>query len=167
MRQLVESILQLLKFTTPSKVISIYSNVLQKIKASRRITLTRKHICYNQLLHGATQLLSHTLTSGSLADVLIGTSNPLLGSVINELKASILKGTGKKNKWIGGKEVDITDKFELKNAGQEIKDIQGGKSGSKASIAKIPISQKTLRLESEQCQSPSKFVVGFVINDHA
>lgn len=62
--------------------------------------------------------------------------------MLNELKASMLRD-GKRAKWIA-KEVDISEKFELKNA--EAKDLQNGKNGSKASIARIPISQRTLRL---------------------
>jgi hypothetical protein len=83
MRQLVELVLQLLKGTTPIKVLSEYTTVLQKIKASRRVSLASKHIAYNQLHHGTTQLLSNTLNSGSLSDVLVGSVNPLLGIVIN------------------------------------------------------------------------------------
>jgi hypothetical protein len=57
MRQLVELILQRLKTTNPTKVLSKYSTVLQKIKASRRVSLATRHIAYNQLHHGTTQLL--------------------------------------------------------------------------------------------------------------
>jgi hypothetical protein len=47
------------------------------------MSLTRRHLAFNQLHFGATQLLAHTLTFGSLAEVLVGETNPLLGTVIN------------------------------------------------------------------------------------
>lgn len=83
MRTLVELTLHLLKTSSPSKILNKYTTALHKIKTSRRMSLTRRHLAFNQLHFGATQLLAHTLTFGSLAEVLVGETNPLLGTVIN------------------------------------------------------------------------------------
>ena len=143
MKQLIELIRNLLKITSSSKVLTKYSVLVQKLRTSRRITLSKKHILFNQYHHGATQLLGYTLTPGTLAEVLVGSDSPALSTIINELKASILKGS-KKAKWLNFKEVDITEKFELK--GIDSKCIQSGKIGNKSPAAKIPISQRAIKL---------------------
>ena len=98
MRQLVELVKNILKSTSPSKVLVKYSHLVQQLQNSRKTSLFRKHLLFNQLHHGATQLLAHTLTPGCLADVLVGPTNPVLSTVINELKSNILKEGSKKNK---------------------------------------------------------------------
>jgi hypothetical protein len=85
---------------------------VQKLKGSRKTSLFQKHLRFGQLHHGATQLLAHSLAPGALAEVLVGQS-PALPTVLNELKASVMRGGSRKPNWVS-KEVDITDKFELK-----------------------------------------------------
>jgi hypothetical protein len=76
---------------------------VEKLRNSRRINLFKKHLLFNQFHHGATQLLSHTLAPGSLAEVLVGPVNPALTTVINELKSSLMKESHKKLKWFNSK----------------------------------------------------------------
>ena len=71
MRQLVDQVLALIKTSDPSKVLNKYSLTLSKIKHSKRISLVKRHLLFNQLHHGASILLAHTLTPGSLAKVLV------------------------------------------------------------------------------------------------
>ena len=100
MKQLVDEVLKLLKTSNPAKVLNKYSTTLSNIKFSTRLTLAKKHLLFNQLHHGASLLLSRTLTPGSLSNVLVGSENPLLLTIINDLKATILKKSSKKNsKW--------------------------------------------------------------------
>lgn len=47
-----------------------------------------------------------------------------------------------------------------------MKDIQGGKGGNKNPAFKIPLSQKTIHLTCESVQFPTKFIIGFCLNDH-
>lgn len=70
---------------------------------------------------------------------------------------------GSKIRWSSTKEIDVTEKFELV---PEAKELQGGKNGSKAPAVKIPLSQKTIRFESATSEWPSKFIVGFCLNDN-
>jgi hypothetical protein len=163
MRHLSELVRELLKGTSSSIVLTKYAELVQRLRNSRRTSLFQRHLRFGQLHHGATQLLAHSLAPGALAEVLVG-QTPALPAVLNELKTSVLRDASKRAKW-SAKEVDITDKFELK--GIEAKDLQAGKVGTKSSIAKIPISQRVLRLESPDAQWPSKFLVGFALNDHA
>lgn len=59
----------------------------------------------------------------------------------------------------------MTDKFELKDI--ESKDLQAGKGGNKNSIAKIPLSQRKVMLESESSNWLNSIVIGFCLNDSA
>ena len=47
-----------------------------------------------------------------------------------------------------------------------LKDIQTGKGGSKNPACKIPINQKKIELTSKNPQWPSRFIIGFCLNDH-
>ena len=47
-----------------------------------------------------------------------------------------------------------------------LKDIQVGKGGTKNPACKIPITQKVIELTSKTAQSPSRFTIGFCLNDH-
>ena len=60
----------------------------------------------------------------------------------------------------------MTEKFSAANFNSKA-DLQTGKGGSKSIVSKIPISQRTLRIESDEVQSLTKVVVGFAINDSA
>lgn len=91
----------------------------------------------------------------------------MLTTVINELKASTIKKSRKADKWKPNKEIDITEKFTILDVATEIKDIQLGKGGSKNPAYKIPITTKSIKFLAEEVQHPSKFVIGFVLNDHA
>lgn len=92
----------ILKATSSAKVLAKYGNLVQKLRTSRRFSIFKKHQMFNQLHYGATQLLDLTLTPGGLAEVLVG-ANPVLNTVINELKSSLLKENGKKMKGISSK----------------------------------------------------------------
>jgi hypothetical protein len=167
MRQLVDQVHQLLKTSTPSKVLSKYAAILSTIKHSKRLPLAKRHLLFNQLHYGASSLLSSTLTPGLLADVLVGGEQPLLSVIINDLKANLVKKSSKAGgKWAPEREVDITDKFEPRDL-PEIKDIQVGKGGSKSPAFKIPITKKSIQLATEAAQFPTKFIIGFCLNDHA
>jgi hypothetical protein len=91
MRQLIELVRSILKSTSSSKVLTKYAALVQKLKISRKISQFRKHLLFNQLHHGATQLLCSTLVPGALAEVLVGPVEPVLSTVINELKSSVIK----------------------------------------------------------------------------
>ena len=100
MKLLVEQVLSLIKAADPAKVLSKYTNVLNTIKNSKRLSLSKRHIMFNQLHHGVSCLLAHTLTPGSLSHVFLEGKNPLLATVIGELKASMLKKRASKaGKW--------------------------------------------------------------------
>ena len=67
---------------------------------------------FNQLHHGASSLLVNTLTPGSLAEVLIGGSQPLLATIIKEMKSSVIKKSANNSKvWKPEREIDMTDRF--------------------------------------------------------
>jgi hypothetical protein len=167
MRHLVEYVLNLLKISSPVNVLNKYSEEIKVIQLSRKLSLVKKHLFFNQIHHGATELLSHTLTPGSLSDVLVGSQNPLLTTIINELKATTIRKSRKADKWKPNKEIDITEKFTVVDATSEIKDIQLGKTGSKNPAYKIPVTTKSIKFLAEEVQHPSKFVIGFALNDHA
>ena len=127
----------------------------------------KRHLLFNQLHHGASQLLSSTLTPGSLSDVLVGGENPLLSTIINELKANLLKKSSNSlKKWNPEREIDITEHFEPVNL-NAVKDIQAGRAGSKNPACKIPVTQKTIELTSKTTHFPSRFIIGFCLNDHS
>lgn len=163
MRQLGELVRELLRGTSSSRVLAKYAESVQRLRSSRRASPFQRHLRFGQLHHGATQLLAHSLAPGALAEVLVGPA-PALPALLNELKASVLRDASRRGKW-AAKEVEITEKFELKSP--EAKDLQAGKAGTKSTIARIPISQRVLRLESSEAQWPSKFLIGFALNDHA
>ena len=52
---------------------------------------------FNQLHHGASKLLSNTLTPGLLSEVLIGGAQPLLANIVMELKSSVIRRAAKNN----------------------------------------------------------------------
>lgn len=72
MRQLIELVCALLKNTSSSRILAKYAGLVRRLRTSRKINIFQKHLTFNQLHHGATQLLTHTLSPGSLADVLVG-----------------------------------------------------------------------------------------------
>ena len=116
MKQLIDQVLLVLKTSSPSKVLSKYSTILNSIKHSKKLSNVKKHLLFNQLHHGASSLLSSTLTPDSLADVLVGGEHPLLATIIDDLKASTLKKTSiGVTKWAPEKEVDITERFKPLN----------------------------------------------------
>lgn len=147
MKHLVEKVLSLIKATDPSKVLNKYMNTLNNIKLSKRISLTKRHLLFNQLHHGASSLLCHTLTPGLLANVFVGGENPLLVRVINELKTALIKKSSKSGKWLPSKEIELTEHFDVKDIA-DIKDIQIGKGGSKSAAFKIASSHKTIKINS-------------------
>lgn len=67
MRQLADLVLNILKTSTPVKILTKYAELVDKIKNSRKMQLSRKHLLFYQLHHGASELLGYTLTPGSLA----------------------------------------------------------------------------------------------------
>jgi hypothetical protein len=148
-------------------VLNKYSEEIKVIQQSKKLSLVKKHLFFNQIHHGASELLSHTLTPGSLGDVLVGSQNPLLTTIINELKATTIRKSRKADKWKPNKEIDITEKFTVVDAASELKDIQLGKTGSKNAAYKIPVTTKNIKFSAEEVQHPSKFVIGFVLNDLA
>ena len=42
-----------------------------------------------------------------------------------------------------------------------------GKGGSKTPAFKLPIAKKQIPMSSSQTQNPTKFIIGFSLNDHA
>ena len=93
MKQLVEQVHQLLKMSSPAKVLSKYTSIMNTIKHSKRLSHVKRHLLFNQLHHGASSLLASTLTPGSLSEVLVGGEQPLLSTIINDLKANLMKKT--------------------------------------------------------------------------
>ena len=168
MKTLVDQVLNLLKTSSPSKVLSKYTEIMRGIKESKRFSSVKKHLLFNQLHHGASNLLSSTLTPGSLSEVLVGGDNPLLSTIVNELKFNLLKksSSGSRKNWNPERQTDITEQFEPVNL-SEVKDIQAGRGGSKNPACKIPVTQKTIELTSNNNQWPNRFIIGFCLNDHS
>jgi hypothetical protein len=110
-RQLADLVRGLLRGTSSSRVLSKYAELVKRLRNSRRISLFQRHLRFGQLHHGATLLLANSLAPGALAEVLVGQPTPALSTVLNELKASVMRDGTKRQKWGGAKEVDITDKF--------------------------------------------------------
>jgi hypothetical protein len=69
MKQLIDQVLTLIKTSEPSKVLTKYMAALKNLKSSKRISPIKRHLMFNQLHHGASTLLTHTLRPGSLANV--------------------------------------------------------------------------------------------------
>lgn len=109
MRHLGDLVRGLLRGTTSSRVLAKYAELVQRLRGSRRTSLFQRHLRFSQMHHGATLLLAHSLAPGALAEVLVGQPSPALPTVLNELKASMLR-EGRRAKW-AAKEVDITEKF--------------------------------------------------------
>ena len=167
-KQVSALVLEILQASTPSTVLNRYIAALNHIKVSKKMSLSCKHLAFNKLHYGATQLLKSTLTPGSLAEVLVLAAQPLLITLISELKASLVKRSREPSKrWENVKEVDITDRFSFSNCGSSKSDLQAGKGGTKSTITKLPITQKHIRIEIEESHSVTKFVVGFAMNDAA
>lgn len=147
MKHLIDQVLLLVKTTDPSKVLDKYMTTLNNIKLSKRISITKRHLLFNQLHFGASILLSHTLAPGLLANVLVGGDSPLFARVINELKSSTIKNTTKANKWLPSKEIELTEHFDVKDI-SDVKDIQVGKVGTKVPAFRVPITHKHIRITS-------------------
>jgi hypothetical protein len=146
MRLLIDQVLSLLVQSSPSKVLQNYSSIVSTIQHCKQLSLAKKHLLFNQLHYGASKLLANTLTPGQLAEVLIGGNQPLLSTIVKELKSSVIRQQNKTSiEWKPEREVDMTERFEVRNVG-EIKDVQAGKGGSKNSAFKIPITQKAIEL---------------------
>lgn len=99
MKHLIDQVLALIKATDPSKVLEKYMITLNNIKMSKRTSIAKRHLLFNQLHFGASTLLSQTLAPGLLANVLIGGDNTLFARVINELKSATIRNSGKSSKW--------------------------------------------------------------------
>lgn len=82
LRQLAEHVRGLLKSTSSSRVLNKYAELVKHLRNSRRTTLFQRHLRFGQMHHGATQLLTHSLAPGALAEVLVGPS-PTLTTVLN------------------------------------------------------------------------------------
>ena len=100
MRQLIEQVRSLLKHCQQLtlKVLEKYTSEVQRLRGSRRISLIQKHKFFHRLHHGATELSLAALPAGELAQILVGSTSPVLSMVLGELKKSTLVGEGRRGK---------------------------------------------------------------------
>lgn len=85
MKQLIELVRSLLRNCQQLtlKVLEKYTSEVQRLRGSRRISLAQKHKIFHRLHHGATQLSLASLPAGELAQVLVGSSSPVLATVLD------------------------------------------------------------------------------------
>jgi hypothetical protein len=100
MRQLIELVRSLLQNCQQLtlKVLEKYTSEVQRLRGSRRVSLIQKHRFFHRLHNGATQLSLAALPAGELAQILVGSSSPVLAMVLGELKKSTLAGEGRRGK---------------------------------------------------------------------
>ena len=155
-----------------SAILSIYTQMKEKIKNNHNKLLSCKHIELNRLQYGVEKLVNKNVDSQELTEVLMGKdgNKGIFHNILNELEMEI-KGDGS-SKWENFKEAELSEDMEgfslqgQKMQNLNVKDWQSYKTGSKSVTCKVSLTAKKLLLKPKQPLNMNKFAVGFNIQDN-